>query len=225
MHVTGLFASMNGNPQVSTDGRDFSSVGGSVAGAHDVLFWGIDTMIGGYATETVNSTGSILATYPTQLIIGNGFNWVVNGRIELRQYFQAKGGKGHNYSDTATPYLWSLDAGNYAYISDSTGKVTVVTAGGTPYTTASGASWSDGDVLRVDVMAGGGNMNTVVKFNNITAGGGQTTLGTSSSPQAGIDVSSAQKLRSHCDYLGLNTFGCRLYKVEAYSPGTLANVP
>lgn len=139
------------------------------------------------------------------------------GRCETQLKLQAKGA---NSDYTADPYLVRYDASNYASISRTTGAITMVVRG-ISYTTASGVTWAQGDVLDIRLAFGG---DCCMSWASIGKNGGaQTALGTSTSPQAQLPV------LTDVDFLqngaGANVFSSRLYNLDTYSIGQLALVP
>lgn len=185
------------------------------AGAGEYVgLWGMQLESGAYQTEYIPTAAAAAARSGARLWHPTGL--VSAGRIELQMVMQAKGAHSDYASD---PYLWRVDAGSYATISKTDGKVTVSVAGAS-YTTASGITWAKDDVLDVRVMAGGGAANTVVKIGK--NGAAPTTLGTSGAPQGTVATGACDLLQ---DGGAANVFSSRLRKVAAYAPGALLVLP
>ena len=165
---------------------------------------------GAFPTEAIITISSPATRAGARLYLASRAPLVSAGRISMALSLQAKGAPA-DYA--ATPYLWYIDANNNALL-NSAGTV-AVTIGGSTYTTASAASWAQGDAIDLWVEAGGGNLQTVVKYRK--NGGAVSTLGTSPAPQSAIASSGAIDLLGNS---ASNVFSSRLRTAAAYRSGT-----
>lgn len=185
--------------------------------ATSLYLWGGQIEQAAWPSELIITTAAS-ATRPGARLWHPSLNQIMTGgRLSMRAVLQAKGAT----ADYATsPYLWRANATNYATISNSTGAVTI-TLNGASYTTASGVTWAQGDVLDIRVMAGGGVANSIVKVGK--NGGALTTLGTSGAPQAAIPAGLALDLLQ--DSTASNVFSSRVRSLKFYHPGALEVLP
>lgn len=165
------------------DGRNWSGVGGTTAGARDVTFDCMQTEDGRFPTEWINSYPANVDTTRAGERIYTAVPMVDNGRLGFYARLYAKGSVGGSYDYQNAMRLWTIDASNYAEMAITTGIVTVV-IGGSSYSTPLGFTFSRTDDVELWCEAGGGGLNTVVKARK--NGGATTTLGTSGSPQSSI---------------------------------------
>jgi hypothetical protein len=198
---------------VPVDGRDWSAIGGLVAGAHDVHVYGAQRETAKFTSELINTSGASLTRAGERLYRSTGSSLLTaTGALRFYAKLRPKGSSAQYASDMR---FWHVDANNHAEVVASTGAVKI-TIGGTAYTAAVAATWAANDLVEFWLAAGGGSLATVVKYR--VNGGSVTTLSTSSPPtQAAITISST------CDLLcngTSNQFTSRVERIECYPNGS-----
>ncbi len=193
------------------DGRDWSAFGGIVAGTRDQDVWRANFQQGSFVVDSIFTTAQIVTT-GDNLNLTNGSMWRdPSGRISFYCKMYPKGSLSQY---TATMRFFTIDANNYAEVSNTTGKVTC-TVGGVAYTTATAASWSAFDLVEWYIAFGGGSLATVVEYR--INGGVWTKLSTGVPPtQAAITVSGSIDVMC----VGTsNQFSCVLQNITIYRAG------
>lgn len=203
--VTGTATAASGSVWVPLESR---TVHGESAAARDCWIDLVQVEIGKWATEAIYSGGSATTRSGELLRRTLASDAISSGRIGLEFRFEPP--VAHT-GFSANMRLWTIDANNYAEINFTTRVVTVV-IGGASYSTASAVSWAAGDLVELWLEAGGGSLNTTVKYR--VNGGSVTTLGTSGAPQAAISPGS-----NPLDLLCNGTAGqlsCLLQSIKSY---------
>ncbi len=134
------------------DGRDWSSVGGLVAGARDVMLDACQREAGLYPSSYVPTTGST-ATRAASFFRVLSATWasrLLAGRVGLELWLRPMGARTEY---TGTRYLWWIDANNNVAFDAATGVLTVTVAGAS--NTTSAITWSRNADVRVYVELGG----------------------------------------------------------------------
>jgi hypothetical protein len=209
--LTGASDGGGTNRFIIADGADRTANGGVAAGARDVLTDLHQLEAGAYCTEPITTTTAAVTRNGERLYYPDGGDLIDSGRIGMLVTIAPKGS---STQYAASMRLWTIDADNYAEISNSTGAVSITIDGDT-FTTGSTLSWARHDVIDLWIEAGGGATNTVVKAR--INGGSTTTIGTSGSPQDAIAVSGAIDLL--CDGTS-NQFGGRARSLTFYRSGS-----
>lgn len=135
------------------DGRDWSGVGGLVAGARDVMLDACQREAGGYPDEFIPTAGAAATRAASFLSLPGAMlaSRLIGGRVGILRHVRFKGARSE-YSGTR--YLWWLDANNHVSFAPATGVVTVTIAGAT--NTTSALTWSRHSEGQVFVEMGAG---------------------------------------------------------------------
>jgi len=200
---------------VPADGRDFSSVGGVVAGARDVVADLVQWEIGQYSTDTIITTSGAAARSYERVYAPTASAIVSGGRIEMYAKIVSYGSSTNFLADDATTYFFKTNDGlSYASFNSTSGVVSVVTAGGSAWSSAVIPAWSAGDTIEFKIKAGGGAV--VSSGSYAVNGGAYTSLGSSGSPQAAIGTSSPVNLLGD---QAAGSFAGDVQKLTFYTPG------
>ncbi len=171
--------------------------------------WGMQLENGAWISEYIPAVAANATRAGARIWHPSAATLIDGGRLSLRMVLQAKGANADYSTD---PYLWRIDASNYARIASATGVVTTV-VGGSSHSTALGVTWAKGDVLDVRLEVGS-SRNGVCRIGK--NGGALTSLDTSPAAQGALSGSVLDLLQ---DGSAANVLSCRLRSFEAYRAG------
>jgi hypothetical protein len=137
---------------IPSDGRDWTAVGGITNGARDQNTDMVQLEAGAFASEWISTSGTAKTRAGERLYHPDVTALLSRGRLSIEVRLQPKGSSSEYGAD---PYLWSIDATNYAKFVRSTGKFEIV-IGGVSTGTSVPLTWARGATLDLWVAAGGG---------------------------------------------------------------------
>lgn len=164
------------------DARDYSGSGGQTARARDVLVDYIQYELGDFPTEAIPT--ALAYRKNDRISYTTGSNLIQNSRVKFNTTFYPKHASTMDvYYDASSSfsgasaawYLWSFNGTgtDFARIDASTKRLSVKLANGTTVTSTNSVSWSQYDLVEID-MEVGNNIASVARYR--VNGGGWTDL-------------------------------------------------
>ncbi len=161
-------------------GMDGTAGGGIAAGPRDVITDLVQLEVGKFATEAIVTSGGTATRSGERLYLSDVAVLLDAGRLSLEMALQPKG-SGTQYA--TNPYVWYIDASNYALIDATTQKLSL-SIGGTAYEFTTAMSWAAGDTVELWLEGGGGLVVSRCQYR--VNGGTAVDLGSSGSAQGTI---------------------------------------
>lgn len=186
------------------------AVYGLTAQARDTVTDLVQVEAGRFPTEAIITAGATATRSPERLALASSSSVVIGGRLCLEICVTAKMAS-TDYTGTQA-YLWSIDGNNQCYVDKATGKLFVL-CNGASFSTPTNPTWNAGDSVCFWVEAGGGALQTVVKYR--VNGGATVTLGTSGSPQAKLSTGPLEL----ANYITGRQFSGWFQYFRAWAPG------
>jgi hypothetical protein len=144
-----------------SDGRDWTSFGGIVAGARDVVVDLTNIQPGKFPTSTIVTSGGSATRAGERLYYPAASDLFDAGRMNLHATLRPMGAAA-DYG--AHMYLGRFDANNYVRVNNSTRRLEVVRAGVTVYNPPEALSFNAYDLLEVQCAAGGAGLQSFAKY-------------------------------------------------------------